>query len=469
MSTLPLPEMNKIEDWLWEIPPESQRGMNVPARVYASERMLHEIGNDRSLVQLKNVASMPGIVRYALAMPDVHEGYGFPVGGVAAFPVEGGVISPGGIGYDINCGVRLLASDVCRADLSRYRNEIAKALYRSIPTGVGVGGPLRLHPDEVDEVMKKGAGWVVQRGYGKKEDLERIESGGCLSAADPASVSARARSRGCDQVGTLGAGNHFLEVLVVAEVYDGNTAKEWGLASDMVVVMLHTGSRGLGHQVATDYVQVMMSAMNSYGIRLADRELACAPYLSEEGQKYFAAMSCAANYAWANRQVITWEVREAWESVFGPSSVLRVVYDVAHNIAKVEEHTVGSLKKQLVVHRKGATRAFPDQPVIIPGSMGTSSYVLIGTEKSLDQTFGSCCHGAGRRMSRSRATREVNPSILKKELETKGIHIEAGTYGLIAEESPAAYKDIDQVVAVVEQAGIARKVVRMEPVVVVIG
>jgi tRNA-splicing ligase RtcB (3'-phosphate/5'-hydroxy nucleic acid ligase) len=465
-----LHDLEKISEYLWEIPRTYRQDMRVPARVYTSESMLRDIIGDRSLPQLVNVASLPGIVDHALAMPDIHEGYGFPVGGVAAFDLGEGIISPGGIGYDINCGVRLLLSGLDEEEITDRKKEIAAHLFQAVPSGVGRGGEIRLDGNELRKVLEKGAKWALSRGYASKEDIEHIESGGCLEEADAGALSDRAIKRGRDQLGTLGAGNHFLEVLVVQEILDEMLVGEWGIGEGQVCVMIHTGSRGLGHQVATDYVRTMLGASNAYGITLPDRELACAPFGSDEGKSYFAAMAAAANYAWVNRQVITWQVRNAWERLFSPKDAeLRLLYDVAHNIAKVEDHTVGGKKRKLIVHRKGATRSFPGQPVIIPGSMGTSSYILAGREKAMEVSFGSTCHGAGRRMSRSQAKREVDIGTLRKELEKNGIYVQAGSYGLIAEESPSSYKNVDEVVNVVSASGIATKVARLEPRVVVIG
>ena len=452
----------KIHDWLWEIPKKYRSDMRVGARVYASEKMLSEILGDRSLEQLVNTATLPGIQKYALVMPDVHEGYGFPIGGVAAFDLKEGVISPGGIGYDINCGVRLLRSKLDIKEAQQYLKKLSNAIYGEVPSGVGRSGRLNLKNPELDKVLKNGAAEIVRMGYGKKEDLEHLESTGSLEEADPSLVSQEAKGRGRDQLGTMGAGNHFVEVEVVEEILDENEAKRLNLFKNQVVILIHTGSRGFGHQIATDYIRLMMQVMPKYKITIPDRELACAPFSSAEGKNYFSAMSAGANFAWANRQLITWEVREAWKKVLGiDGGELEIVYDVAHNIAKIENN--------LLIHRKGATRSFPGQTVIIPGSMGTSSYILVGQEKSLEESFGSTCHGAGRRMSRSRAKREIRGSELKESLEAKGITINAGSMSGLAEEAPQAYKDVDEVVEIVHQAGIARKVVRLKPVAVVKG
>ena len=470
-------------DYFWEIPATTRPGMRVPAHIYALEELLDALLRDRSLDQLMNVASLPGIVKASIVMPDAHEGYGFPIGGVAATRHPDGVISPGGIGYDINCGVRLLLSPLRYSDV-RYRiGELSRALYAQIPSGVGQGGALRLNRQEMDAVLAEGARWAVHQGFGYREDLDHMESYGCLTEADPSRVSEAAKTRGLDQLGTIGAGNHFVEVDRVDELFDADTARAFRLEHDQLVVLIHTGSRGLGHQVATDHLRIMVGAMAKYGIDPPDRELACVPFHSPEGQDYFGAMCAAANFAWCNREMITWEVRKAWEQVFGKSGGdLSVLYDVAHNIAKIETHRIGPRHENVIVHRKGATRAFgpghadipaalrdAGQPVLIPGSMGTSSFVLVGTDKGMDATFGSTCHGAGRRLSRRAATREVDAPQLQESLEAQGIHIQAGSMKGIAEEAPAAYKDVDLVVETVHRAGIARRVARLRPVAVIKG
>lgn len=452
----------KIHDWLWEIPREFRSDMRVPARVYASEKMLGEITRDRSLEQLVNVATLPGICDYALLMPDAHEGYGFPIGGVAAFSLADGIVSPGGIGYDINCGVRLLRSEHTAEDLRPHFRALGRAIFKEVPSGVGRGGRLQLKGDAFNQVLAGGAGRMVAMGYGEVADLSQIESGGVLDEAETGAVSETAKARGRDQLGTMGAGNHFVEVEEVETIFDEKTAAALGLFRGQVAVLIHTGSRGLGHQVATDYIREMLRAIPRYGIELPDRELACAPIRSPEGERYLRAMSAAANFAWANRELITWEVRRAWREVLGEAAgPLHVVYDVAHNIAKVEEGRV--------VHRKGATRSFPGQPVLVPGSMGTGSYVLVGEEKSLRESFGSSCHGAGRRMSRTEAKRRIRGAELKQSLEGKGIVVESGSLSGLAEEAPEAYKDVDEVVEVIHQAGIARKVARLKPLAVMKG
>ena len=455
--------IKKIGERLWEIPLSYRSDMRVPARFYASEVMLGQILADRSLEQLANVATLPGIVGFALAMPDIHEGYGFPIGGVAAFDLDEGVISPGGIGYDINCGVRLLASGERFEDLRGRISELAKEIYRQVPSGVGRGNTISFSSKQLDSVLRDGVPRLVELGYAEPEDLRHIESGGVLDAADASTVSQQAKQRGHDQLGTLGAGNHFVEIDRIDEIYDRDAAGRMGLFEGQVVIQLHTGSRGLGHQIATDFIRVMNRAMPKYGITVPDRELCCVPFRSAEGQEYFSAMSAGANFAWSNRQLITWEIRQAWKAAIG-SAPPRVVYDVAHNIAKVENHEIDGQRRQLLVHRKGATRAFPGQPMIIPGSMGTASFVLEGAPASMRESFGSSCHGAGRRMSRKKAKHLVQGGQLRRELEAMGVSVQAGSLSGLAEEAPAAYKDIDDVVGTVVLVGIAKKVARLVPV-----
>jgi tRNA-splicing ligase RtcB len=460
----------KIEDFLWETPKSFRSDMRVPVRIYASEAMLDAIVVDKSVEQLVNVSTLLGIQGYALAMPDIHEGYGFPVGGVAAFDSDEGIVSPGGIGYDINCGVRLLRSDKTFSEIGSRLHNLGRAIYREVPSGVGVGGRITLSGKEFDLILEKGVDQTLKLGYGESKDPEYIESGGVLHTADPDLVSENAKKRGGDQLGTMGAGNHFVEVGVVEAIFDEKEAIKLNIFKDQVTVLIHTGSRGLGHQIATDYIRTMMKVMPSYGITLPDRQLACVPFKSKEGQEYFKAMSAGANFAWANRQLITWEVRKAWQSVLGKGGgPIGVVYDVAHNIAKIEEYTLDGKKHKLVVHRKGATRAFPGQPVLIPGSMGTHSYILVGQEKALTASFGSSCHGAGRRMSRTRARKEVSVGELRQRLESMGIVVNAGSSKGLTEESPEAYKDVNEVVDVIHEAGIAKKVARLKPVAVIKG
>ena len=459
-------QLIKITEYLWEIPKKFRPDMRGPARVLASPKILDEAFRDQSLEQLVNVTTLPGIQKAAYVMPDVHEGYGFPIGGVAATLYPDGVISPGGIGYDINCGVRLLKSSLTADAVNHHQGLLARRLFEEVPSGVGRGGRLKLDK-RLDEVLQKGAGWMVEQGYGSGEDLHFLESQGCLENTDPKAVSQHAKDRGIDQLGTLGAGNHFVEVDIVDQIFDPETTKNFGLFQNQVVILIHTGSRGLGHQVATDYIRVMLSSLAKYGISLPDRELACAPLSSQEGTSYFNAMAAAANFAWANRQLITHQVRQVWQEMF--SDNLTILYDVAHNIAKIEEHKINGKLKKVIVHRKGATRAFEGQPVIIPGSMGTASYVLAGTLEGMEEAFGSSCHGAGRRMSRHAALRQVQGKKLKVDLEAQGIFIQAGSIKDLAEEAPLAYKDIHDVVDVVASAKIARKIARLKPIVVVKG
>lgn len=458
-------DLVRISDTTWEIPQSYRGDMRVPARVFTSEAMLDSVVSDRALEQLVNVACLPGIQKYAIAMPDVHEGYGFPIGGVAAVDAEEGVISPGGIGYDINCGVRVLRSGQTADEIRPLLRKLAHSLARAIPSGVGRGGPVKLKGEDLDRVLREGAARAIEMGFGEAADLERIESRGALEAADADAVSHAAKQRGGDQLGTIGSGNHFVEVDVVETIFDEEEAAKIGVTKGQVVLQIHTGSRGLGHQVATDSIRVMMKVMPQYGIELPDRELACAPLQSPEGLRYLTAMAAAANFAFANRQIITGALRRAWQHELGAGEALDIVYDVAHNVAKVEEYD----GRKMVVHRKGATRAFPGQPVLIPGSMGTASYLLVGREKARSESFGSSCHGAGRVMSRMQAKRQIDGNELKSRLETMGIVAEAGSTKGLVEEAPEAYKDVDAVVDVVARAGIADKVARLKPLAVIKG
>lgn len=465
----------------WEIPVSYRSDMRVPARFFASKSMLGEILGDRSLEQLVDVATLPGIVGVALAMPDIHEGYGFPIGGVAATQWPDGVISPGGIGYDINCGVRLLKSDLVRTQFEPFKETLALDLSRSIPSGTGQGSKMTLDFAELNEVLTQGVDWTLSKGYATQSDIAHTESRGRLEGADPSAVSDFAKKRGCRQLGTLGSGNHFVEVGYVEKIFDEEAARVFGLKQDQITILIHTGSRGLGHQVATDYIKIMLQELPEFGITLPDRELACLPFSSREGQRYFAAMSAAANFAWANRQMITHRTREAWKRTVRAGE-LPLVYDVAHNIAKVEEHKVNDTVMKVVVHRKGATRAFgkgfaelPEeyqmigQPVIIPGSMGTASYVLVGAASAMEKTFGSACHGAGRLMSRHAAKAKQLGRELQKELADGGITIKTAAVRDLSEEAPYAYKDVNDVVDVIELAGIATKVARLKPLAVIKG
>jgi tRNA-splicing ligase RtcB len=467
-----------LEPWLYEIPRTARADMRVPARIYADSVLWQKLTSDRSLEQLINVATLPGVSGYVYAMPDVHEGYGFPVGGVAAMRVSDGVISPGGVGYDINCGVRLLVSDL-PLDAVRPRLEaFVHELSRSIPSGPGRSPRYALDDHELELVLGTGCRSLVSRGLATDADLETTEAGGCLPEADPAQVSARARQRGRDQLGTIGSGNHFVEVQVVDEVFDAGRAAAYGLEPGRMTVLIHTGSRGLGHQVCTDYVREIDRAMPGMGIALPDRQLACATLASPEGKRYLAAMSAAANFAWANRQVITHSVREVFGRIFGHTGGLRLLYDVAHNIAKLERYG----DELLCVHRKGATRAFgpsaPEtpaayrvagQPVFIPGSMGTASFVLAGTDAAASKSFGSCCHGAGRAMSRGAAKRATSGAEIRRALAAQHIVVRCPSNVGLAEEAPLAYKDVERVVDVVQRAGLALKVARLRPLGVIKG
>jgi tRNA-splicing ligase RtcB len=470
---------------VWELPRDFRSDMRVPARLYADEALLEAALTDRSLEQLVNTATLPGIVKYAIAMPDIHQGYGFPIGGVVATRVPEGVISPGGVGYDINCGVRVLAASVTAEEARPHLEGLLTALYRNCPSGVGASGAFRLNPRELDAVLSEGARWALRQGYARPEDLERTEEYGCIAGADPEQVSSRAKERGRPQLGSLGAGNHFIEVDRIVAIYDGEAAGRLGLFPGQMVVQIHCGSRGLGHQVCEDYVNRLQGTVRAYGIELPDRELVCAPLDSPEGEQYLGAMACAANFAFANRQVLTHQIRRSLEEALAGRVErfdLHQVYDIAHNMAKMEEHQVGGRSMKVCVHRKGATRAFgpgsavlPDslrelgQPVLVPGSMGTASYILLGTERSMEQTFGSTCHGAGRVMSRARAKKQVQGERLREELEARGIGVRAGSMSGLAEEAPVAYKDVARVVEVVQQAGIGKKMARLEPIGVIKG
>jgi tRNA-splicing ligase RtcB len=470
--------MKRLDDYRWEIKPFG--GMRVPGIIYSSESLMKGLEKDESLKQVANVAHLPGIVRYSLAMPDIHWGYGFPIGGVAAFDLENGIISPGGVGYDINCGCRLVATKLKYDDVKDRLENLVTALFRDIPTGVGSTGLLKLTPKEERRVLVEGAQWAVKNGYGTAEDLEATEDGGRIEGADPDRISARALERGRDQLGTLGSGNHFLEIEIVRDIYDEKVAGAFGLEKDQVAIIIHCGSRGLGHQICDDYLVRMTKKVNKLGIQLPDRQLACAYVQSEEGQDYLAAMACAANYAWANRQMIMYWTGETLQKALriSPRDLgMRLVYDVCHNIAKIEDFTIGGAKTKLCVHRKGATRAFPashpalsdkyrrvGQPVLIPGDMGKGSYVLVGTERAMEETFGSTCHGAGRVLSRAQAIKAGKGRAIKKEMAERGVIVIATGKGILAEEMPEAYKDIDEVVEAVHGAGISRKVARLKAV-----
>ena len=470
----------KINDYLWEIPKSFRPDMLVPARIYASDKLLQET-EDEALIQLVNTTTMPGIVKYAIAMPDIHSGYGPPIGGVGAMKLPEGVISPGFVGYDENCGVRLLLSAYTEKEIRPYLDKLATEIQKGVPSGLGKGRAIKLSIDQINKILEGGIPYLVEQGYGEKEDIENCEEKGRIEEADASCVSEQAKNRGRDQVGTLGSGNHFCELDKIEEIFDEKVAEVFGLFKDQVVVTVHTGSRGLGHQNCTDYLRIVMDVLPKYEIKLSDRELACVPFNSPEGQRFFKAMSAACNYAWANRHMIGHYVRKAWKSVLGQKANLKLLYDVAHNIAKIEEHEVDGEKMKLIVHRKGATRAFPlehpelpekykktGQPVIVPGSMGTASYVLVGTEKSKEAWY-TVCHGAGRTMSRHEAIRRVSGQEVVKSLESKGITVKCWSPRSIAEEAPMAYKNVDEVVEVVHNAGLSKKVAKLVPLAVIKG
>jgi len=470
----------------WRIPKSYKRGMRVDGIIFADDRLIEQIRGDNAAEQVANVACLPGIQKASFAMPDIHWGYGFPIGGVAATdPAEGGVVSPGGVGYDINCGVRLIRSDLLLQQVAPRAKELVAQIFRDVPCGVGVGGSITFSPQELRRIMTDGSRYIVERGHGWPEDVPHTEASGAVAGADPDAVSKRALQRGSDQVGTLGAGNHFLEVQVVNEIYDAKAAAALGLGLSSVAFMIHCGSRGFGHQICDDYLKVMRGAARKYGFDLPDQQLCCAPVESDEGRRYLGAMRAAANYAWANRQLIMDLLRKAVAKVFAstPQDLgMGLVYDVAHNIAKIEDHKINGRIRSLCVHRKGATRAFPaghpevpedyrdiGQPVLIPGDMGRYSFLLVGSESAMDETFGSVCHGAGRLMSRHQAREAVSGDEVRADLARKGIVALAKSWKGLAEEHSGAYKDVAQVVDVVERAGLARKVCRLRPLGVIKG
>jgi len=473
----------KIDEYRWELP--AWGAMRVPGLVYATEKMLPKLEREKVAEQMANVATLPGIVGRSLAMPDAHWGYGFPVGGVAAMDAKEGVISPGGIGYDISCGVRLLRSDLAASAVRPNLSRLMDHLFNAVPSGVGSEGRLHLKEAEMRQVFKKGAHWAVSSGYGHGDDLETVEDGGFLESADPELPSERAVERGRNQLGTLGSGNHFLEVQEIDEIFDEKTAEAFGLFQGQLVVSIHTGSRGCGYQICSDFLSVMQKAASKYRIALADRQLCCAPIDSPEGRDYFAAMSAGANFARANRQMITHQTRRAFETALeiNPRDLaMKVVYDVCHNIGKMERHQVDGREVRVCVHRKGATRAFPaghpevpapyravGQPVLLPGSMGTYSYVLVGTERAMKETFGTTAHGAGRMMSRTQASKQIEGRELMEQLKSQGIEVRTDSYRGLAEEAPFAYKNVSEVVEICHGAGLARKVARMRPMGVVKG
>jgi tRNA-splicing ligase RtcB len=478
--------LKKVDEQRWELPQDYKPGMRVPGLIFADERMLDLMAEDQAIEQVANVAFLPGIVGYSLAMPDIHWGYGFPIGGVAAMRLKDGVVSPGGVGFDINCGARLLRTDLREDDVRPVLRDLVNQLFRDVPAGLGGHGPLRLSNAELDDLMVRGARWMIDRDYGLPEDLEVTESQGCLPGADPNVVSQRARQRGLAQLGTLGSGNHFLEVQVVDTIYDRRAADVFGLGEPgQVVVFFHCGSRGFGHQVCQDYLDVMEKATRRHDINLPDRQLACAPIGSREGKDYMAAMTAAANFAWANRQCISHLVRRSFASIFNKSPEtlgMRLIYDVAHNIAKVERHRIDGREVTVCVHRKGATRAFPaghpeipaayrdvGQPVLVPGDMGRYSYLAVGTERAMAETWGSTCHGAGRLQSRGAAKRSLKGVDIAARLAEQGIVVRAQDRSALAEEASEAYKDVADVVGVLEKAGISLKVAKMRPLGVIKG
>ncbi|MGB0855811.1 MAG: RtcB family protein [Nitrosopumilus sp.] len=475
----------KIGENQYQIDADSNLGMKVPVRIFADESLLQKMLTDRTIAQAQNVSSIPGIVGQSIVLPDGHEGYGFPVGGVAAMDAEEGMISPGGVGYDINCGVRLLRSNLSEQTVRSKLKDLVTDLFSSIPSGVGSKGAVKLNHSELDEVLVKGVNWAIDNGYGSSDDSDVCEENGQISNADPNKVSDKARKRGAPQLGSLGSGNHFLEVQKVAEVHDEEAANRMGIKEGTITILIHCGSRGFGHQVCSDYLRISEQSMEKYNINLPDRELACVPNTSEEGDSYRKAMFAALNFAWSNRQMITHWTRKSFERVFNQTESdldMKLVYDVAHNIAKIEKHKVDGKERNVVVHRKGATRAFPSnrdevplkyrdlgQPVLIPGSMGTSSWILLGQQNSMDLSFGSTAHGAGRTMSRSKARRNYTEESVKKSLNDKGIFIKALTRDGVVEETPQAYKDVDAVVNVSHNLGIATKVAKLVPIGVIKG
>lgn len=474
-------DLKKVGNCKYEIPKDENRGMRVPGVIYANEEMLNDIIEDESIQQVVNVSQLPGIIKASMAMPDIHLGYGFPIGGVAAFDWDEGVISPGGVGYDINCGVRLIRTNYSENDVRPKIKDLVDEIFQNVPSGVGREGKLNLNRQNIESILSEGVKSVVEMGYGWESDLENIEESGQIKFADRSKVSNKARERGFSQLGSLGAGNHFLEVQVVDKIYDSDMAKKFGINFEgQVTVMIHTGSRGFGHQVATDYIEVMEGAMRKYNLKIPDKQLAAAPLKSKEAQDYIGAMGAAANFGFSNREFITHWVRESFEKIMkqnAEDSGMEIVYDVAHNIAKIEEHYFEGKRMKLVVHRKGATRAFPPgrielqakykdtgHPVIIPGTMGTASYVLVGTSKNLSETFGSTCHGSGRVLSRSKAVKTYTDQWVRNELSKRNIYVRAATKYVLQEEAPNAYKDVDKVVSSVECAGLSKIVARLKPI-----
>ncbi|MCJ7715437.1 MAG: RtcB family protein [Anaerolineales bacterium] len=478
-------DLKQITDYEWEIPSSYRSDMRVPVRIFASSELLKDVSRDKSLEQAVNATTLPGLVGSVMVMPDMHQGYGFPIGGVAATRYPEGVVSPGGIGYDINCGVRLLSSQLSYQEVKPYLGELATALNQFCPSGVGTGGHHRFPGKEIEEVCRSGSRWAKGAGFASDQDIRRTEDNGQIQGADPRHLSPRALQRGSAQVGSLGAGNHFIEIDLVTKIYDAQAAQVMGLREGDLALQIHCGSRGLGHQVCSDYVKSLQKAVHRYGIELPDRSLVCAPMDSPEGEAYLSAMACAANYAFANRQVLSHYARQAFESVLGGKLKnwhLPLVYDVAHNIGKIETHKIDGKSVEVCVHRKGATRAFGPgmkdlpseyqkigQPVLVPGSMGTSSWVLVGTSGAMERSLGSSCHGAGRMMSRSQAKQTIRGESLLNQLKQDGITIRAGSMSGLAEEAPAAYKDVDAVVETVTKAGLTAKVAQLKPLVVIKG
>ncbi len=478
--------LERIDANRWRIPQRYHPEMHVPGMVYADDELIEQIKADNSLQQVANVATLPGIVGHSLAMPDIHWGYGFPVGGVAATDAEKGVVSPGGIGFDINCGVRMLATDLRRDQIKGQVDKLADELFRNLPSGVGGEGMRRLTKGEMHQVMQRGSAWAIEEGYGFAEDLENTEENGCLAGANPDAVSQKALQRGINQLGSLGSGNHFCEIQVVEHIYDEQATQALGIGQKgQIVATIHCGSRGFGHQIAEDYIKLAEAKQQNYGFKLVDRQLACLPLETVEGQQYLGAMACAANFAWANRQLLMHGVRQAFSAIFGRKARARdlpLVYDVCHNIAKIEEYEIDGQMRRVCVHRKGATRAFPaghpaipekyravGQPVLIPGDMGRYSFVLVGAPGSMEQTFGTCCHGAGRRQSRTAAKKSISSKDLLAQLDVRGITVRVHSKNLLPEEAPLAYKDAQKIVNVVHSAGLAKLVARLKPLIVVKG
>lgn len=476
--TIPI---ERLDEYRWRIPPSAKPGMRVPAIIFADDKLMEQIRNDQSLEQAANSAMLPGIVKAAYAMPDIHQGYGLPIGGVVATRLEDGVVTPGGVGYDINCGVRLLRTDLTKTEVLPRLRDLINALFAAVPAGVGSHGKVRLTRENAKGPLEHGAAWAVEQGLGEPEDLETSEASGCIEGADPDAVSHKAYERGRDQLGTLGSGNHFLEAQIVEKIYDEQAANVLGLFPGQLTMLIHSGSRGFGHQVCTDHLATMERAVKKYGIQLPDRQLACTPINSEEARAYLGAMRAAANYAWANRQCMTHWTREVFQKVFHKSPRdlgMWVVYDVAHNIAKLEEHEVDGKRMKLIVHRKGATRAFPPghpelperyrsigQPVLVPGDMGRASFVLVGTEGAMQETFGSTCHGAGRLLSRTAAIKAARGRAIEREIEdTYGVYVRATGRDSVKEEMPEAYKNVQDVVTVCHNAGISKMVAKLRPI-----